>query len=106
MQIESSLRFTFHYSIHDCFTNQKSYQRLKEVFDQDPKEPVCIMTTYSYEDEKRFYPIQSFPEKDRNPELSSSFEADLGVGLTDMKGFAAELHRRESAYSENFASAL
>jgi len=27
MQIESSLRFTFHYSIHDCFTNQKSYQR-------------------------------------------------------------------------------
>jgi hypothetical protein len=72
----------------------------REVFDIFGPN-VRILTTYSRPDEKRFYPVQTYPEtptRPRDPRLT--FPVDISAGLKDNVTFVDELQRREREYSD------
>lgn len=72
----------------------------REVYDVFGPE-VSIITTYSRPDEKRFYPVQTFPvtpAHPRDPRLC--FPIDISAGLKDDVTFVDELQRREREYSD------
>ena len=82
-------------------------ERVREVYhdEEGQEEPVCMMTTYSYAAGKQFYPVQVYPKPLRTETNSSVFGVNVGAGLKDAPEFAQELKRRETTYSEYFATA-
>lgn len=63
---------------------------------------VVLMTTYSYASEKKFYPVQVYPDslRARHPKQRSAFPVDLSVGLDgEPKNFVSLLHEREHEYT-------
>jgi hypothetical protein len=77
-------------------------ERVREVYGD---EPACIMTTYSYDSGKQFYPVQVYPRPLRTEKNSSFFGVNVAAGLKDTDEFAVELKKREITFSEFFATA-
>jgi hypothetical protein len=76
----------------------------REVYDVFGTD-VHIMTTYSHQNEKRFYPVQTFqatPSRPQDPRLS--FPVDLSVGLNE-RTFTRELDRRQTEYADEMFAA-
>ncbi len=72
----------------------------REVYDVFQTD-VSVVTTYSHQEQKRYYPVQTYPatpEKPHDPRLS--FPIDLSVGLKNDPTFANELMRREHEYAD------
>lgn len=67
---------------------------VRNVFGED----VRILTTYSYLNEKKFYPVKLQDEEDESTQ--ESYPLDITRQLVDSSFTSAELERRENAYSQ------
>jgi hypothetical protein len=69
---------------------------------------VELMTTYSYDSEKKFYPVSVYSTpitQQRHPNQRSSMPVDLALGLDDdPDSFVQILKEREQEYTGKFAS--
>ncbi|MEI8230195.1 MAG: hypothetical protein WCG83_03575 [Candidatus Peregrinibacteria bacterium] len=71
------------------------------VYDVFKHEPVTIMTTYSHQGQKRFFPVQ-LPLQRGDPRLS--LPVDLNAGLSDNAAFSGVLKKREVEYARRLLS--
>ncbi len=73
---------------------------VKHVFDDDCR----VLTTYSYRNQKRFYPVQVQPDLGSLPtEPVQCFPTNLARDLTNQSFSRNELTLREDAFSRSFA---
>lgn len=67
---------------------------VRNVFGED----VRMLTTYSYLNEKKFYPVKLQDEEEES--IQESYPIDITRQLVDSSFTSAELERRENAYSQ------
>jgi hypothetical protein len=71
---------------------------VRHIFGDD----CCLLTTYSYRSQKRFYPVHVQPDS-LSPDLSEAFPINLASGLTNESFSRNELTLREDAFSRTYA---
>jgi hypothetical protein len=63
-----------------------------------------VLTTYSYRDQKRFYPVHVQPDpRSAGADLIECFPTNLANGLTNQTFSRNELRLREDAFSRSCA---